>query len=554
MGEPGDQAKVSVVGLGSGRIRGHLNKGLIVTLAIIIGIVAIGSPIFIALYLAREQSFNEQLSQVAHLAYDVRRQSDASSDQAYDAFHALEAAHAENPCSDANVQLMKRMKLQGDNLEIVGYVTGDRLLCSSLGPHDMDLSVGPPDYLSSTGAYIREDVRLPLAPGRSFFASTRKASGYTVLVHRDVLTEVTPLGPYTALGTVGFSTRRLNMHVGPFDVKWLDALGTKREIEFSDGKNLVSVQRSNKYDFAAYAAVPESNVAAGLRHFATVLVPIGILAGLALALTVLYVARSQLSLPAVLKLALRRKEFFLNYQPIVDLRTRQWIGAEALIRWRRSSGEMVRPDLFIAVAEDAGLIQRITQRVVELVVADVRDVFVRYPSFHISINLSPADLQSNRTVELFRELIQATGAGRQNLLVEATERAIIKIENARDVIRDLRKLGVQVAIDDFGTGYSSLVYLQSLELDCLKIDKAFVDTVGTDAPTGSVVVHIIEMAKDLGLSLVAEGVETEAQVKVLLDLGVHYAQGWLFAMPMPFRDLLSRYAQQRTTEPPRSAA
>jgi sensor c-di-GMP phosphodiesterase-like protein len=518
---------------------------LIVAVGFVIGIVAVGGPILIALYLAREQSFNEQMAQVSHLAYEVRRHSEASSDQAYDAFHTLEAAHATDPCSDGNVQLMKQMKLRGDNLEAVGYVAGDRLLCSSLGQHGAGVPLGPPDYLSSTGVYIRVAVPLPLAPGRTFFASTRKASGYTVLVHRDLLTEVSVERPYTALGAVGFSSKRLNMHVGPYDPNWLEALGNRPDVELFDGRNLVAVQRSRNYDFAAYAAVPVTNVTAGLHHFAMVLVPIGVIAGIALALSVLFVARSQLGLPAVLKLALRRKEFLLNYQPIVDLHTRQWVGAEALIRWRRSNGEMVRPDLFIAVAEDSGLIQRITQRVVELVSADTEDLFARHPTFYLSINLSPADLHSRQTVELFHKLAATTGAGRNNLLVEATERGFIKMDDAREVIRDLRALGVQVAIDDFGTGYSGLAYLDSLELDYLKIDKAFVDTVGTNAPTGSVVMHIIEMAKDLGLNLIAEGVETEAQARVLQELGVRYAQGWLFARPMPFADLIRQYAQKR---------
>jgi sensor c-di-GMP phosphodiesterase-like protein len=247
---------------------------LIVAVAIVIGLVAIGGPIFIALNLAREQSYNEQMAQVEHLAYEVRRHSAASSDQAYDAFRALEAAHAVAPSSDANVQLMKQMKLQGDNLEVVGYVAGDRLLCSSLAQHGAGFLLGPADYLSSTGVYIRVAVRLPLIQGRTFFASTRKSSGYTVLVHRDLLTEVTVERPYTALGAVGFSTRRPNMSVGPFDPKWLDALGGRQDVELFDGRNLVAIQRSRNYDFAAYAAVPETNVTAGLHHFAMVLVPI----------------------------------------------------------------------------------------------------------------------------------------------------------------------------------------------------------------------------------------------------------------------------------------
>ena len=110
------------------------------------------------------------MAEATHLAYEVRRHSEASSDQAYDAFHALEDAHASDPCTDANVQLMKQMKLRGDNLEVVGYVAGDRLLCSSLGQHGAGLPLGPADYLSRTGVYIRVTaVQLPLVPGRIFF-------------------------------------------------------------------------------------------------------------------------------------------------------------------------------------------------------------------------------------------------------------------------------------------------------------------------------------------------------------------------------------------------
>jgi len=132
------------------------------------------------------------------------------------------------------------------------------------------------------------------------------------------------------------------------------------------------------------------------------------------------------------------------------------------------------------------------------------------------------------------------GAHPSSFILEVTERGMLDPVVARETSGALRRHGFAIAIDDFGTGYSSLSYLESLELDFLKIDRSFIEAIGTGAPTSQVVGHIIAIARDLGLRMIAEGVESQAQAEFLLRQGVQYAQGWLFGQPMSFAEVLRR--------------
>ena len=513
-----------------------MRKTTAMVVAIVVAIFAIMAPVALALHLARKQALGYETKRVLQYARDVLRRTEGSSDQIRDALRKLKSVGSAGPCSEASLAIMRNIDLTASYLQGIGYVSDDRLLCSSMGVHGAGLPLGPAGAKTLSGSSIRQDVEFEFARGTLF--TVVEVDGYAAIVHKDLPINVTTQEKDASLATFTASSRQFRSSRGVLRQEWLEASEGRGVHTLVDDTHLVVVLRSERYDSGAVAALPLAYLDEEWRGIAMFLFPTGLGAGVALALAVLYLARLRFALPAVLKGAIKRKEFFLVYQPIVDLKSGRWVGAEALIRWQRPSGEMVRPDVFIQVAEDSGLIQRVTERVLEIIARDAAGVFVRHPHFHIAINVSAADLHSFRIVELLGRLAAATGAAPGNLMVEATERGFLDAGTAREVVRKLRAGGMRVAMDDFGTGYSSLSYLETFEFDLLKIDKSFVDTLGKDAATSQVVPHIIEMAKTLGLEMIAEGVETEAQAQFLRERGVQFAQGWLFGKPMRLEDVV----------------
>lgn len=242
--------------------------------------------------------------------------------------------------------------------------------------------------------------------------------------------------------------------------------------------------------------------------------------------------RYRLSMGALLRKALVRGRVKAAYQPVVDLRTRRCVGAEALARWKLEGGEVIPPDEFIPMAEREGLMPEVTLAVLANPLRELRPLLAQYPTLSINLNVSPEDLRSDVFVRLLGERLERSGLPERSFKLEITERALVNTDLARSMIRRLRERGHEVAVDDFGTGFSSLSYLSTFELDWLKIDKSFVDAIGTGAATSHVIVHVIEMARSLGLRTVAEGVETEEQVQWLIAHGVDLGQGYYFSRPL----------------------
>jgi sensor c-di-GMP phosphodiesterase-like protein len=234
----------------------------------------------------------------------------------------------------------------------------------------------------------------------------------------------------------------------------------------------------------------------------------------------------------VLLRAMRGNEFHVEYQPIYGVNVGRCSGVEALLRWVRPGRGAVRPDDFIAVAEEEQVIVPLTQHLLKLIARDFATMSVS-PEFHVGVNLAPEHLSSEQLIDDIHALRAAMGPRGPRVVVEITERTLIRnTEQAKSNLESLRAEGVQVAIDDFGTGYCSLTYLERFPFDWLKIDRGFVLTIEPGVTRAVVLDAIIDLARSLGAELVAEGVETSVQFDYLRAHGVAYIQGYLYAQPM----------------------
>jgi diguanylate cyclase (GGDEF)-like protein/PAS domain S-box-containing protein len=238
---------------------------------------------------------------------------------------------------------------------------------------------------------------------------------------------------------------------------------------------------------------------------------------------------------AALRLAIRERHFVLHYQPQVDC-DGEWIGAEALLRWAHPERGLVAPCEFIPLAEETGLIVPIGDWVLETACQQLKAwaADCRSRDLHLSVNVSARQFSQPNFVEQVAETLRATGAPAERLVLELTESVVLDdVASAADKMNALKQLGVGFAVDDFGTGYSSLAYLTRLPLDQIKIDRSFVCNLPGSANDAAVAHTIITLAESLGLAVIAEGVETEAQHRFLERHGCPSFQGFLFGKPMP---------------------
>jgi diguanylate cyclase (GGDEF)-like protein/PAS domain S-box-containing protein len=247
-------------------------------------------------------------------------------------------------------------------------------------------------------------------------------------------------------------------------------------------------------------------------------------------------AVSRLQLEIDLRRALERGEFLLHYQPIVSLAEGRITGFEALIRWMHPEGRMVSPADFIPIAEETGIIVSIGWWVLREACLQLRAYANQFPemdSLSMSVNFSAKHFTQRDLVSRLRTIVEETGVDPRRLKLEITESVLMEnSELVKTVFQELRGMGIQLQIDDFGTGYSSLSYLDRFPVDTLKIDRSLVGRIGPTGEGGEIVRTVAMLAQNLGMTVVAEGVETLSQLEQLRAIGCGYAQGYLFSRPI----------------------
>jgi len=324
------------------------------------------------------------------------------------------------------------------------------------------------------------------------------------------------------------------------------ALSDGRPVADPDNSQSVNSKRlhrvslaSKRYPLIATVGVDDDTVAKANREPLLITVMVFSTIGFGFAAFVATLAIHSAGDVARIDAGLSNKEFLPYVQPIYSLTDRRMVGVEVLARWYCADGKPISPDHFIPIAETSGRIVPLTWQLARTALSGLRGHLSLDRQFKIAFNIAPAHLLSDGFIDQFRQIAVNAGVSPRQIVVEITERQeIADVPKASQVLEDLRHRGFRVAFDDVGTGHNGLSYLHKLRADIIKIDKFLIDSIATSRSAKVLVEMLVHVGRELGMTTVAEGIETEEQFALLKACGVDQAQGYLLARPMPIPDLL----------------
>ncbi|WP_028227846.1 EAL domain-containing protein [Paraburkholderia ferrariae] len=498
---------------------------------------AILATLAIATYAFDAVTERHQRGQVDEYSRRALQRAELVTDDAEAALRAL-SQYDGPPCTPEHLRLLRQAEAGHRYVRGAAWNDGESHGCSTLP--EAGTGALPPPELALPGGYTAWRSRAG-KPGSEQQMLNIRYGNHIVVVDPRFYLDIVPLDDTIEIGL-------LETHNTLVIARWANAepevirtaVRDNLTSTYADGRYYV-VERSSRYPIAIVAYEPEDRIRPSwLRQMKTLILPALIASTLIAWLAVAWRRRQRTPRSALLE-GIRRRQFVAWFQPVVELESGRCVGAEALVRWQLGDGSIIAPDSFIPMAEQIGLIQPITDLVIRSVFEGVGELLAARRDFHISINLTPDDLETSRMMETLQACLDKYHVHGSQIWFEAIERAFIDARRFARVLDRYRAQGHRVLIDDFGTGYSNLAYLQELPVDGIKIDKAFIHALTTGAEVNVIVPHIIAMAQSLGLAMVAEGVETDAQAEWLRNHGVQFGQGWRYAKAMPAAEFV-RYA------------
>jgi sensor c-di-GMP phosphodiesterase-like protein len=451
-------------------------------------------------------------------------------------------------CSQQEIIAMQAMTFRSLEVKEIGRTHDGRLYCSAfLGRLNPSLPLPPVTMTLADGTRVYANVVVTMAG--SARGTILEAGDVDVVLSPNLFDHWDRQHVRYMVVVVNRNTRQMARIAGEkldADPDWI--LGGK---ERRLGGELWRSVCSSRSPVCIVTAESTKDVLSGSGSLLVEYVCLGGTAGFFLGLAIGQFYLQRIGLTQQLRRAVRSGNLRLVYQPILELPSRKCAGAEALVRFTDEDGKSISPDVFIRIAEDRGFVSEITAFVVRQAIHEVGDVLRSHPELTLSINIAAADLENDELFWLLEEHVRQAGIATRQIALELTERSTADMAVLSDAVLRLHREGYQVHIDDFGTGFSSLAYLHELEVDAIKIDRAFTRTIGTDAVTASILPQILALAESMQVEVIVEGVETEAQAEYLISTGKHMqAQGWYFGKPMVAAELPKyRETIQNTAQP-----
>ena len=445
-------------------------------------------------------------------------------------------------CGPSDLGHLRKIAFGARYIKDMGRIVDEKLACTStLGVVTPPFVIPPPDLAAANGHEIWANTPLLLAEGVS--SVVVKVGNANAVADPSAFLDLVQQPFRYSVAIVNPERRRVLRSWGHRLVDD-DVLIALKDTSVDNIADLIRVNCSNRYFICAVAALSRHDAIARQSVFIVGFGVLGFFLGGFLSLIGFLLHRTPKPLAAQLRDALRSNQLTLVFQPIVDLHSGRMVSAEALVRWTDRKGNAISPDVFVSAAENNGTAGEITAYVLRHVASIAGPLLRDHRELVITVNIVAADLSDPNFYTVLEQTFDASGIAREQIGLELTERSTARQDVAAPAIARLRQLGHPVYLDDFGTGYSSLAQLQHLNLDVIKLDRAFTKSVGTGSVKVSIVPQVLEMANVLGLRVVVEGIETETQYDYFASATPHcYGQGWNISRPLSFEALVSFKAE-----------